>query len=329
MGNSMWMVRAGRRGVLAEDFATLSCVAIGWRKLGDLSRVRGRDEISELVRQAYPEVSPGQVSAKAGQIARFLLDFKIGDLVTTYDPDERCYHVGKIAGDYEHKPEAIEGYAHARRVTWERKVNRDDLSTATKNSLGALMTIFLIGADARAELEGELGKKPVGPVVKPDKIADLRADAEERGRSFITDCVSELDWKEMQELVAGILRAMGYKTRVSPDGPDRGRDILASPDGLGLSQPRIIVEVKHRRGTRIDAQSIRSFLGGRRPGDNGMYVSTGGFAKDAKYEMDRANIPVAAVDMEGLVDLLIQHYPSMDAETRALVPLVPIYWPAK
>jgi restriction system protein len=40
----------------------------------------------------------------------------------------------------------------------------------------------------------------------------------------------------MQELVAGVLRGMGYKTIVSAKGPDRGRDILASPDGLGLSE---------------------------------------------------------------------------------------------
>ena len=55
--------------------------------------------------------------------------------------------------------------------------------------------------------------------------------------------------------------------------------------------------------------------------------STGGFAKDARYEAERANIPVALLDLDELVSLLIQNYPSLDAETRALVPLVPIYWP--
>ena len=47
----------------------------------------------------------------------------------------------------------------------------------------------------------------------------------------------------MQELVAGILRAMGLKTKISNKGPDRGKDIIASPDGLGLENPRIFVEV--------------------------------------------------------------------------------------
>ncbi len=39
---------------------------------------------------------------------------------------------------------------------------------------------------------------------------------------------------------------MGYKTTVSEVGPDRGKDIAASPDGLMLTEPRIIVEVKAR-----------------------------------------------------------------------------------
>jgi len=36
-----------------------------------------------------------------------------------------------------------------------------------------------------------------------------------QGIEFIKDKVNELDWEEMQELVAGLLRAMGYKTRIS------------------------------------------------------------------------------------------------------------------
>ena len=34
----------------------------------------------------------------------------------------------------------------------------------------------------------------------------------------------------------------------------------------------------------MGAQEIRSFLCGRHPGDKGLYVSTGGFSKDAHYE---------------------------------------------
>ena len=136
-----------------------------------------------------------------------------------------------------------------------------------------------------------------------------------------------LEWDEMQELVAGLLRAMGYKTQVSAPGADRGRDITASPDGFGFQEPRILVEVKHRKGT-IGAPEIRAFLGGLRQRDNGLYVSTGGFTREARYEAERANHHLALLDLDGIGKSVMEHYDRMDAETRALVPLKKIYWPA-
>jgi restriction system protein len=131
----------------------------------------------------------------------------------------------------------------------------------------------------------------------------------------------------MQNLIAGILRAMGYRTTVSPRGSDRGVDIFASPDGLGLQEPRIFVEVKHRAQTQMTAEKIRAFLGGRKPGDRCLYVSTGSFSKDARYEADRASVPTTLLDLQGVRRLLVEHYEKLDAETRALVPLKRIYWP--
>ena len=132
----------------------------------------------------------------------------------------------------------------------------------------------------------------------------------------------------MQELLAAILRAMGFKTRVSPRGPDRGLDVFASPDGLGLQEPRIKAEVKHRGGS-IGSQELRSFIGGLRPGDRALYLSTGGFSKDAKYEADRSNIPLTLIDLDNLATLIEQHYESFDSDGRALLPLTKIYWPSE
>lgn len=143
----------------------------------------------------------------------------------------------------------------------------------------------------------------------------------------IKDIVNDLGWDQMEELVAGILRAMGYKTQVSPAGPDRGKDIVASPDGFGFENPRIVVEVKHRKG-QMGADHIRSFLGGRHKDDRGLYVSTGGFSKDAHYEADRANVPLTLWTLDNLVRTLVDHYDSTDTETKRLVPLKRLYIPA-
>ena len=78
----------------------------------------------------------------------------------------------------------------------------------------------------------------------------------------------------------------------------------------------------------MGASEIRGFLGGRHQDDKGLYVSTGGFTKDAYYEAERPNIPSTLMNIDGLVrGALLEHYDAMDIPTQRLVPLKKIYWP--
>ena len=149
----------------------------------------------------------------------------------------------------------------------------------------------------------------------------------EKAAEFIEDRIAGLEPYDMQDLVAGLLRAMGYKTRVSPKGADRGVDIFASPDGLGLQEPRIFVEVKHRRNSAMGSQELRTFMGGRQQGDRCLYVSTGGFTREAHYEAERSSVPLTLLGLPELRALLVEHYEALDVETKRLVPLTKFYWP--
>lgn len=222
--------------------------------------------------------------------------------------------------------------SHRRSTAWRGEVSRDDLMVSTKNSLGAISTFFLLPEEAREDVERALQGIPVSESqVEIEIVAgeeDLLKDIQSRALEFIKDNLNKLDWDEMQELVAGLLRAMGYKTRVSPPGPDRGKDIIASPDGFGFENPRIVVEVKHRKNSQMGSNEIRRFLGGRHPDDKGLYVSTGGFTKEAYYEADRASIPLTLMTLDDLVLALVESYDKMDIETQRLIPLKKLYWPA-
>jgi restriction system protein len=193
------------------------------------------------------------------------------------------------------------------------------------------MTVFVVGSTAADDLLahalGQPTPESVAEEERDEAIVDPIAEVESLALERIKDLVSALNWSDMQELVAGLLRAMGYKTQVSPVGADRGRDIIASPDGFGFENPRIVVEVKHRQGA-MGSQSIRSFLGGRHKDDRGLYVSTGGFTKDAYYEADRAQVPLALWTLDNLVRALVDHYDQTDTETKRLVPLKRMYVPA-
>lgn len=198
--------------------------------------------------------------------------------------------------------------------------------------------MFKVNADAAKDLVANAA--PIGTIPAPSKpakgkdlekaIQDLgmiSAETFEKANEFIEDQIDGLDWQQMQELVAGLLRAMGYRTTVAEAGPDRGVDVFASPDGLGLEEPRIFVEVKHR-AKQIDAKEVRAFLGARKKGDRCLYVSTGGFSKDAHYEADRADVALTLITLPKLRQLVVDFYDKLDAETRALVPLRRLFWPA-
>lgn len=325
-----WMVRAERGGRLFDLFKDKSVVAIGWLEIGSLDDLASRDKIASQVAKQWPEWHPQKVSMSVGQLHRFRNEMDIGDRVITYDPGRRVYLLGTISSDYRFDPSVDPHDPNARSVAWDDEVSRDLLTVATKNSLGALSTLFLVPESAAADLERALEtQQPASePSVEDEDIEedDLFKDIQARAIEFIKDHVTRLDWDEMQELVAGLLRAMGYKTRVSPSGSDRGKDIVASPDGFGFESPRIVVEVKHR-GQAMGSQEIRSFLGGRHTDDKGLYVSTGGFTKDAYYEAERANIPVTLMNIDDLVEAITEHYENLDIETKQLLPLKRMYWP--
>lgn len=250
--------------------------------------------------------------------------------MVTYDPEERLYHIGKVTGECVPTDE-IDGVTYRRAVEWKRTAPRDLLATSSRNSLGSLTTIFSISPEVAADLNHAAGT-PASSAAPDEAVSDADDDEArfatyDDGIERIKDRALSLGWDEMEQLVAGLLRSMGYHAEVTPKGPDGGRDVVASPDPLGLESPRIIAEVKHRKGP-MGAPQVRAFIGGLRAGDRGLYVSTGGFTKEARYEADRANVPVRLLDLDGLVKLYVGSYDKADEETRALLPLTHIWWPA-
>lgn len=325
-----WMIRA-EGGQLIDAFSR-GFVAIGGSDLGDLNNASSRDTIRGLYLRAYPGTKPGKSFGAIAMIFKFRSVIRPGDKVVSYDPRNREYLVGTVASDYLYNPNEVPGYPHLRKVTWEGRVERDRLPVASRNSLGGALTVFALDDEVWASISSALGAQTV---TSEEQTAEEKAELEEtredtlaRAHELIKDQVTRLDDSELEQLTAALLRGMGYRTRVTPRGPDRGVDVFASPDGLGLQEPRIKVEVKHRPKTAMGSQDLRSFLGGLREGDRGLYVSTGGFTKEARYEAERSKIPVTLLDLDEFVVYIVAHYESFDIEGRALLPLVRVYWPA-
>jgi restriction system protein len=152
-------------------------------------------------------------------------------------------------------------------------------------------------------------------------------EAEEQAWSEVEEYLLKMNPYDFQELVAALLRGMGYHVSwIAPPGKDGGVDILASSDPLGTKAPRIKVQVK-RYGSRVPADGLRSFMALLGQGDVGLFVSTGGFTKDAEEEARRqTDRRITLIDLERLFDLWVEHYDKLSDEARRRMPLKPIYF---
>lgn len=290
-----------------------------------------------MVDAIYADSSQQARAMITGQVHRFGSVMQTGDDVVTYSPEERLYHIGSVTGgciiedttgDDEHDSR------YSRPVIWRTVASRDKLADTSKNSLGTIATLSQIGDDVFADLTAAAGTSDDSPSA-PAQAADNETTDDDETRRItanegiekIKDRIVALSWEDMESLVAGLLRAMGYRTTLTSKGGDQGRDVIASPDVLGLTSPRIIVEVKHR-GNPMGAPAVHSFIGGLHDSDKGLYVSTGGFTKEALYEAERARVPVTLLNLDQFARVFVDNYETTDLETSALLPLTRIYWPA-
>ena len=173
-------------------------------------------------------------------------------------------------------------------------------------------------------------EQPV-PVVEPDESepspGSILEEAEENAWREIKNFLSAMNPYEFQSLVAGLLKAMSYHVQwEAPPGPDRGIDIVASADPLGAASPRLKIQVK-RRADRISVDGLRAFLAVLGDDDIGIFVSLGGFTRDAEQEartQERRRITL--VDLDRFVSLWVDNYDQLDESAQQLLPLRSVHF---
>lgn len=152
-------------------------------------------------------------------------------------------------------------------------------------------------------------------------------EAEDQAWKEITEYLENVDPYNLQELASALLEAMGYYVNwTAPAGKDGGIDILAWNDPLGTKPPRIKVQVK-RRKDNIKVEELRAFLSLINEGDVGIFITTGGFTKDAEdLARSQERRKITLLDSQKLVDLWIEYNDKIEKDKRYLLPLKPIYF---
>ena len=147
------------------------------------------------------------------------------------------------------------------------------------------------------------------------------AEAEEDSWAEVREFLYAMDPYDFQQLVAGLLRGMGYTvTWVASPGKDRGVDIIALTDPLGSQGPRIKVQVK-REKSKTDAKTLRAFMSVLKDQDVGVFVTLGGFTSDADNEARDEARRIRLLSALQLFRLWSQFYDRVPEEDRRRLPI--------
>ncbi len=150
--------------------------------------------------------------------------------------------------------------------------------------------------------------------------------AKDDARQGIRDYILNLGPYPFQDLVAALLRGMGYSTPfIAKRGRDGGTDILAYPDPLGTQTPHVRVQVKHRRDTKATNDEVMALRGCLLPSkDVGLFVSSSGFTSEAKKEAQRTVPHIECLDLEQLIDHWLTVYTNLSEEDKVHLRLTPV-----
>lgn len=298
-------------------FLNGNVVAIGWREMGDLSVLEPtRDAFRDKYVQVYPDAKKGSIGTGVGMLYRFLYEIQVGDYIIFPSKADRMVNIGKVEGEYQYIPDADE-FVQQRKVRWLKHLPRTAFSQGALYEIGSALTLFAVKNYPDEFLRAlEKGFRKA-PQEKDDSVGATAEDIIETTKDYILKEISrQLKGYDLEEFVADLLRAMGYRTTVSPRGGDSGIDITAYKDEL---PPRILVQVKSQDGD-IKEATIQSLKGAMREGDYGLFITLSNYTKNAKRYLDNTPI-IRGINGTELVELVLKYYDSLSEQYRKMIPL--------
>ncbi|MCR4963627.1 MAG: restriction endonuclease [Firmicutes bacterium] len=321
------MVEEGKMwGIHTQDdylFLHGNVIAVGWKEMGDLSTIApDRESFREKYAVAYPDSKKGSISTSSGMLYRFVHEMQLGDYVVFPSKTDRMVNIGVVDGDYQYVPDAVE-YKQQRRVKWIKHLPRTSFSQGALYEIGSFMSLFTVKNYADEFLAAlDKGFKKELPV-EDESVGATAEEIVESTKDFILKEISrQLKGYDLEEFVADLLRAMGYRTTVSPHGGDNGIDITAYKDEL---PPRILVQVKSQDGD-IKETTIQSLKGAMREGDYGLFVTLSNYTKNAKKYLENTPI-IRGINGTELVELVLKYYGQLSEKYQKMIPLKMVYIP--
>jgi restriction system protein len=170
-----------------------------------------------------------------------------------------------------------------------------------------------------------------GTFTTPEPETDIESsgmvDLEEYARDQIAKyIIHKYKGHKMAEIIESIMKAKGYVTYRSPEGPDKGVDILAAPEPLGFGKPSLCIQVK-TGDTPIDRPTLDQLLGTMQnfKAEQGLLVSWAGFKASVEREKPAQFFKIRLWDQNSIINELITVYDKLNEDLKAELPLKRIW----
>ena len=315
-------------GIHTQDdnlFLKNDVIAIGWSDMGDLGNIdASRDAFKEKYTQIYPDAKEGSIATGAGMLYRFCHEIQVGDYVVFPSKSNREVNIGVVESEYIYDSNQPE-YVQTRKVKWLQHLPRMVFSQGALYEIGSAMSLFSVKnyADEFLSVLDKDFMKNYSSDSEDESVGATADDIIEGTKDFILKELSrQLKGYDLEGFVADLLRAMGYRTTISPQGGDSGIDITAYKDEL---PPRILVQVKSQDGD-IKETTIQSLKGAMREGDYGLFVTLSNYTKNAQKYLDSTPI-IRGINGTELVELILKYYDDLSDKYRKMIPLKQVYIP--
>ena len=283
-----------------------------------------RDAFKEKYTQIYPDAKKGSIATGAGMLYRFCHEIQVGDYVVFPSKSNREVNIGVVESEYIYDSNQPE-YVQTRKVKWLQHLPRMVFSQGALYEIGSAMSLFSVKnyADEFLSVLDKDFMKNYSSDSEDESVGATADDIIEGTKDFILKELSrQLKGYDLEGFVADLLRAMGYRTTISPQGGDSGIDITAYKDEL---PPRILVQVKSQDGD-IKETTIQSLKGAMREGDYGLFVTLSNYTKNAQKYLDSTPI-IRGINGTELVELILKYYDDLSDKYRKMIPLKQVYIP--
>lgn len=331
---AMWLCRAGKYGEYENRFLEDGRIYCTWDNLDvSISSFAKKHDL-----QKYFEESDSDVKAKtamnwASQVWPFGHDMKVGEIVIVPSKIKPVIHFGKITVDYVFQADGEPRYCHYHTVDWyATNIPRTAFDQDILYSFGAFMTICRIKQEDRVKAQvkaAQHGAVPTSgaPGSSEPPVDAVGRDIEQDAMDDITDLIiQKAKGHGLAQIVDAILRAKGFTTYMSPPGPDKGVDILASGGILGFGSPRICVQVKSTDAP-VD-RIVLDQLGGVMKNfnaDYGLLVFWSGFKNSVINETAKQFFDIRLWTHKEVLDEFLRYYDQMDDTIKEMIPLKRIW----